>query len=496
MRFLPPSPENLSSKNPAHLQPSAMSDPFWNLAAKKIWELIQESKVIESRAKSLHPPHTLERLAKIAIDGDGEPLVGSPSEYLAACYDEKDFKILEELGVKVPNWASFLTRLCNMTDSELKSKCQSWHEHLAKALHGIGEKRVWKTFSSKVKSKALIPLLNGNDWIPATALESNPVYFREGAGRIKVPSDISSRFVAENASNNLYRKELFTLLGVRGYDQSEVASAIIRKHGGGSGISTVTEAEAVAHAFYLFDLDSSITDKIDLSVLWLYDEQGVAAKGQDLYVRDASAYGPAALFEGHTTGARYLSPEYTKLQDSKSDGHTFLQWLMKRTGLTDVPRLNRSGSLTPEFKFILQKYPDNVLEILKTFWWQYKDGMAHTEVREAIRNHPTACFDGQTRMYIPLKDCYVPDSRLKQRSLELCGPLAGAPLIFIEPYNASEWDFLSTFGVGLEPDLSFYLWIAGQSQFRQNCTIEAARTLLKYIASLTGFDESKQIQAR
>jgi hypothetical protein len=338
--------------------------------------------------------------------------------------------------------------------------------------------------------------LNGNDWIPATGLEHNPVYFQEGAGRIKVPSDISPRFVEETASNNTDRKRFFKLLGVREYDQSEVVSAILRKHRGGSGVQAVTEDEAVAHALYLFELDSSITDKVDLSVLWLYDEQGLAAKGQDLYTRDTSAYGPAALFDGQNTGARFLSSKYAMSHTATSKGPEFLQWLMRRTGLTDVPRLNRSGMLTREFKFILQNYPDKVLDILKTFWRKYKDAMVHSTIREAIKNHPAACFDGQSRTHMPLKDCYVPDSRLKLVSSELCGPLAGAPFLSIEPYNVSEWNFLSIFGVGLVPDLSFYLWIGRQSQFREGCTLERAKKLLKCIADLTGFDEAKQIQVR
>jgi hypothetical protein len=475
--------------------PRGIRHPFWKPAERTIWELIQESEVLESRAKSLHRPGTLERLEETVLDRGSEPLVGSPSEYLAPCYDKRDFEILEKLGVHAITWSSFLTRLCKMTDSELKSKDQQWHEDLAKALRGIEKEPAWRTFSSRVISKAFIPLLNGNNWIPAAGLDLNPVYFQEGVGRIKVPSDISLRFVEESASNNQYRKRFFKLLGVRDYDQTEAASAILRKHRE-SVVPTVTEDETVIHALYLYDLDSSITDKMDLTALWLYDEQGRAARGRDLYVRDKSAYGPASLFDGHDTVARFLSSRYLTPQASQPNKPIFLQWLMRSTGLTDIPQLSRSGTLSREFQFILRNYPDKVLYILKTFWGQYKNLMATATILDAIKNHPIACFDGQSRTSIPLKNCYVPDPRMKLVSSELYGSLVGPPFLSIEPFNTSEWEFLSTFGVGVAPDLSFYLWIGSQSQFQKSSTLDGAKKLLKYIADLTGFDELKQIQVR
>ncbi|KAE8443772.1 hypothetical protein EG329_001366 [Mollisiaceae sp. DMI_Dod_QoI] len=475
--------------------PRGIKHPFWKPTEKTILQLMQQSEVLESRAKSLHRPGTLERLVAIVLDRGGNPLIGSPSEYLAPNYAKQDIEILEELGVPPPSWSAFLTRLCKMTDSELKSKDQQWHEDLAKALREIEKSPAWKTFSSRVMSKAFIPLLNGINWVPAVGLDLNPVYFQESVGRIKVPSDISPRFVEESASNDPYRKRFFKLLGVKDYDQTEAASAILRKHQQGV-VPTVTEDEAVAHALYLYDLDSSITDKMDLTRLWLYDEQGRAARGQDLYVRDTSPYGPVALFDGHKEIARFLSSRYSNSQASQPNKPSLLRWLMTSTGLTDIPRLNKSGALSPEFQFILRNYPDKVLYTLKTFWKQYKRLMAKTTILDAIKTHPTTCSDGQTRTSVPLKDCYVPDSQMKLAGSELCGSLVGPPFLSIEPFNASEWEFLSTFGVGIAPDLSFYLWIGRQSQFQKSCTIDGAKKLLKYIADLTGFDERKQIQVR
>jgi len=169
---------------------------------------------------------------------------------------------------------------------------------------------------------------------------------------------------------------------------------------------------------------------------------------------------------------------------------------MRSTDLTDIPRLNKSGALSPEFQFILRNHPDKVLYILQTFWGQYKKLMAETTILDAIKNHPAACFDGQSRTSIPLKDCYIPNSQMKLVSSELYGSLVGPPFLSIEPFNTSDWEFLSTFGVGVTLDLSFYLWIGRQSQFQRCCTVDGAKKLLKHVADLTGFDEPKQIQVR
>jgi hypothetical protein len=157
--------------------PQGISHPFWKPVEERILLRIQCTEVLESRANSLHLPHTLERLVEEMLDRGGEPLIGLPSEYLSPRYGKQDFKILERLGVRPITLNSFLTRLCKMTDSELKSKDQSWQEDLAKALQGLGKTSVWREFSSTLKSKAFIPLLNSNNWISAVGLERNPVYF-------------------------------------------------------------------------------------------------------------------------------------------------------------------------------------------------------------------------------------------------------------------------------------------------------------------------------
>ena len=48
--------------------PRGIKHPFWKPVEQRIWKLIQESDVLESRAKSLHRPGTLERLLE---DGPG-----------------------------------------------------------------------------------------------------------------------------------------------------------------------------------------------------------------------------------------------------------------------------------------------------------------------------------------------------------------------------------------------------------------------------------------
>jgi hypothetical protein len=60
--------------------------------------------------------------------------------------------------------------------------------------------------------------------------------------------------------------------------------------------------------------------------------------------------------------------------------------------------------------------------------------------------------------------------------------------------QTTEWDFLATLATGGAPDLSFYLWIAGQSEFQKRCTKESAQNLLKCIADLVDRNDANKLK--
>ena len=274
----------------------------------------------------------------------------------------------------------------------------------------------------------------------------------------------------------------------------EIANSILEKHRG--SVAPPIE-DAIAHAVYLYGLPPAIQSKLCLSVLWLYDEQGQAAKGDDLYIHDPALKDGPDLLRYSVFPARFLSQKYTMDQSLKQYGLGFIPWLMGKTGLTNIIRINKSGGLTPEFEFIMKHLPSHVCPILKDFWDHYQNDINHW-IRDDIANHRVSCyardFDGTIQRYErALKDTCVPSSELTKAISSLCNSTS---ISFLLLERGSKWRFLSRFGVKVTADLDFYLWLGAQSQFKASCNLEGAKRFLCHVANLTNHDVEKKSQAR
>jgi hypothetical protein len=278
----------------------------------------------------------------------------------------------------------------------------------------------------------------------------------------------------------------------------DVANSILEKHRG--SVAPPME-DAIAHAVYLYGLPPSIQSQLCLSILWLYDEQGHPGKGYELYIHNLkSKNGPDVLY--YTAfPVRFLSQKYTMDLSLNQNGPGFIPWLMEKTSLTDILRINKSGSLAPEFKFLLKWYPDRVCYILKDFWHQYQNDINHL-IQEDIAKHMVPCYDqdqGGTRHFheMPLKNTCIQSSELKKAISSLCNARAISMLPVKRVISAyDEWKFLSTFGVKVIANLDFYLWLGVQSQFKASCKKNEAKRFLDKIAYLIRYDDEKQFQAR
>jgi hypothetical protein len=248
--------------------PQEIAHGFWGDVEKETLKLMKQAAVLESRAGTLHMPRELELLSNVAQDRFNEPLVGNNSEYLSTRYDQKDYAILHLLEVNVFSEWRFLDRLCSLLDNQIISKPRSWHEDLAKSITIVYRTKAWHEYLSRIKSRKFIPLQNG-DWVSSASLGRSPVYFREGAGLISIPSDINLRLVPSHASSNQERRTFFQLLGVKDCNEREVADLIIQTH---QSHTAPPITDAVIHAEYIYKLPSAIRDRLDMSRFWLYDE--------------------------------------------------------------------------------------------------------------------------------------------------------------------------------------------------------------------------------
>jgi hypothetical protein len=466
--------------------PGGINHPFWKQAEVGIKADMRHTEIIESRAGSLHKPTDLRFLESWEVDRHGNPLVGNPSEFLSKRYAERRISsiTLRTLGVQESSWRWLLVRLLGIRDYALQAKSSWWHEDMAECLLKAHRENALHAYLPNIRTKTFIPLQDGT-WTSAQDLSSRPIYFREGVNNVYVPSDISLRLVESGASANSSRKEFFKLLGVIECDAQQVARLILA--GDPPGL-----ANAIVHAQYLYELDPSVLCNLNLSGLWLYNHQGVPAKGCDLYIHDTtSPYSPAILF-ANTEHARYLSPDYSNCPAAIANRQRWMQWLMRTTGLTDFPRLQKHETVTPEFKFILQHHPHDVLYILEQNWASYRYQI-NAAIRHMISHHIVLCSDDVNDRWEPLNRTFAPAADLKELGRELCNG-SNVYLLKIENYGRPGWDFLQEFGVGLEADISFYIWLAQQIQFRENCTLQSAKSLLQRMAQLTGMEVQRQRQ--
>ena len=366
--------------------PRDITDSFWEPVQQRILQLIREKPVLESRAGNLCLPDQLELLSSRAMNRDGEPLFGRLSEYLSTKYLPQDHEILRIIGVKPYSPQVVFRRLHSMPDRAIKSKPRSWHEDLAKFVqhvHGDNEAQIWNECLVLIKPKSLIPLQSGA-WVSALDLQRSPVFFSEGVDGGKIPSDINLRLVESDSPITPVQKAFFHLLGVKDCDQSEVARLILQKH---ADSSPPLRAAAISHAEYIYNLPGDTREGLDIHDLWLYDEQEVPAKGHELYVHGKkSKYSISVLFQDSGLQLRFLSSDYGNTAISGARGRQFLKWLIAQSGLSDCPKIENSGTLSPEFTFILKHRPDEVLHILKHYWHHY-ERKVNQSIRELIADH-------------------------------------------------------------------------------------------------------------
>jgi hypothetical protein len=442
---------------------------------------MSESHVMESRTGAFHRPSSMSRVPLYMLDRFMNPIFGDISDHLSLNYHVRDSPLIESLGVKVLSWKWFFEQLNSLDDVSLSSKDKYWHEDLAKCM--ILHYQEAEPIRTQIRSKKLIPLEDGS-WISAEGLQQRPSYFGENADTAEFPLDINLSLVAFSASENPWRKSFFELLGVKYCKEQEVAKLIMKRHQ--DKVAPSIE-NAIAHIKYLYALHPKITKRFNIDELWFYDSNGLPARSYNLYTHISSpAYDPDLFFQGFSQPARFLSPKYHELKDKRTGSHVLVSWLLRHTALTQIPRLRLRGSesLSPEFVHVMKNTPEKVLDILKRHWFIYCWQMT-PEIRNRIGSHVVVCSNGGRQEQRMLKDTFAPTPELRKISLDICQTIS-APFLKLNPFNAPEWQFLSTFGVGMTADLRFYLGLAKQATSCKDYSISNSKKLLFQIAKSAG----------
>ncbi len=459
-------------------------DKFWETLSSDIIYLLNEEAILYPHASlELRRPNELRTLSTKHLDKDGFPIFedrpGVNRKYLSLQYDTRDTKTLRKAfdlqEIEDINIFYRIKQDLGSHSSKLKAPDtdDDWHSRAADLIYSILQRS--PDVGEMIRRLGLIPLIDGR-WVDASTRE---LYFPSETGP-DVPSDLMIT-IDPKAIRNDSRKKMLTKLGVTRCSPKEVIERLWTSYlneGGASDLSS-----SLAHLSYLYWNYKKIDDPRFLR-LWLYDiyEKKVTSRQKLMYFQSEDEFGPQELLKAvqHPKDLKRCVPEcpvpfmnsaYMNLFPSSTRRHdlSWLSWLEKALGVRRIPRLKfDGGSLSTEFRHIIQYRPEKVIGTLKKHWEFYEDEMSPAIV-DTLSQAEVACYD---RLPVVLKSTYLPLPGLREK-VQTLGIFQGFPFLKIpddsnQKRMLRDWRFLEEFGVGFEADLNFYVEILQQHESRKH----------------------------
>jgi hypothetical protein len=472
-------------------------DEFWEELSSDIVELLSE-KAILYPYESLVPrcPGDLRTLSPSHLDMNGLPLFedqpGNNRKYLSLRYESSDIEILREaFGLDEIGDRSMFYRIKQDLDSD-NSKIKAfetdndWQTRAFDLILSILERS--PSVREEIRGLCLIPLIDGQ-WVNASA---TGLYFPPESGP-EVPRDLMIT-IDPRATRNDSRKEMLKKLGVERCSHTEAINRLwtsYRSEGGASDLPLST-----AHLSYLYWHYQDIDDRRFLR-LWLYDrnENKITTRQKVMYFQSEDEYGPQELLKSarHPRNPSTIAPEcpvpftnsaYMDLFGPTTRRHelSWLSWLENALGVHRNTRLKSDGgSLSQEFRHIMEYRPEKVIGTLKTHWAMYENEIS-PPIIDTLSQTRVICQGNRERV---LKMTYLPLPSLRNE-VQALGIFQGFPFLDVpdgseERRIRREWRFLEEFGVGFEANLAFCVDILRQheTQTQQPWGDEARESILK-----------------
>ncbi|KAK4892836.1 hypothetical protein LTR27_008750 [Elasticomyces elasticus] len=383
---------------------------------------------------------------------------------------------LVHLNVDVMS-ALLIAYLLQRLDADFfKQQSSVWHSRLAHAVTtNIG--------SHEFRNTALIPL-RGGEWVSS---KSGQVYFSETAGGVPVANDVNVRIIDDAAATDPARSTMFRELGVLQLSPNEVCRLIANHHNRmANGMSTMSNAETIIEqTWYAFSHGSPADDFSDLCIAW----KTPGSVGSVVrYIEDVEGdfsinkYVPT---DGSVCG--FVSPLYLAHGDHRLKSK-WLKWLKANLKFRTVPRIQGpSGTISKELRYIVDNHTSDVwLSILMDFHAQLKPtppgihGFEGTISSQLVLCNPS-------RSSVPLHSTYLPTTAVVEEALATKFLL----LLRVDQPNDRKWQNLTTFGVGVSPNLGFYIDILRALRLGRddhNQVMEHLRRIYEKIETLFGED--------
>ncbi|OBT74408.1 hypothetical protein VF21_06830 [Pseudogymnoascus sp. 05NY08] len=463
---------------------------FWRELPRKIVERLKNANIFHIHGTSeLRKPENVRTLPPNYLDDGGSPLFrdrpGRHSKYLSLEYGSENIKTLKELfDIKDIEDLAMCHRIkldLRSPDSKMKSHetSNNWHTRAARLIISILEQSCGTDVETMVlEDLQLIPLTDGR-WVTATEAHS---YFPAETGPA-IPQDIVITIDPDSIVNEA-RGQLFEALGATECPPDDVVSKIREEYSRRDGAADLSSSKL--HLSYLYWHVEKSSHPI-FSHLWIYDDtkRRITTRRTDVpvYLPFEDRYGPYELFRGALPklsvpflNPGYLDPILPINHQTRRHGMSWTTWLKQALSVRDAPRLRFSaGSLSTEFRYILQHRPDKIIGTLKTHWKTYRHQMTDSIIKE-IKTANVSCWG---ILSTQLKSTYFPTEGLMNESANL-GIVSGFPFLekdTILDYKDSpeDWDFLRRFGVQSEANMTFYLDILKQHNNRPQKSSNWAR---------------------
>lgn len=454
--------------------PTGHFESFFNPVKEQIINKLCGKNVIESWADVMTTPPSLIHVSQKYTDESGIPFTlckQTKETYLSLKYPSWEIDALHTLGVLEMSPEKFLQDLMHMIANEariFRAKPNVWHSRLARVLVELATNE--KDHREMISKMNLIPLRDGKKWVSA---QKGKAFFAQNVNGPPIPNGINIQIVHPDAEADPIRYGLFSQLGVRPCNPSNVCEQILEMHA--EEITTLTRSELLEHTLFIFKSSWQPRKTVKF---WFSTQKKALCRGSKLYIakqfEDRSATG--RIVKILSKKFPFIHSDYLNALTAKRDEWLdWLDWLHQTFRLAYLPRLTSETSsddqssddqfvLSDEFRYILQNcQPNDILLMLRSNWKYYSQwieddtkgedtptaGASKAQIRAALGKMEMRIRGRKKR--IPLKNTLFPkvDPVVNKCSL--------VHTLDIPEPEMQKWAILANFDVAMKNDISYYL---------------------------------------
>lgn len=354
---------------------------FFQDVQSKTLRLLSKQPVLESLAGDLMAPSDLIYIPEQFTNADGKLLIPTRNmklNYLSHKYSSNDCHVLEHLGIRslsAENFLDDLEHFISNNPSGFQEMPHTWHSWLSKILTSL---IVANGDHERFISHLPIIPLHAGQWV--RPCERN-LLFSLPSKNMVIPNGLHVFQVHPDAENDIYRRQLLMVLGVKESTVGNICDIILKTHEHDqSRCRTISTTDLMTHAVFLYKAKYNSARGIDL---WLVTEQESYCRSSQVYMDSEVPYSASSMFGENRSRFHFLNDGYWK-DFSAPDWRT---WLTKNLNIAVIPRLvvppttlQGPFNLANDFQFLIESCPSSELLLLLRHHWNHYSRWVVTEV--------------------------------------------------------------------------------------------------------------------